>query len=384
MKIRKFDLYKIPPRWVFLKITTESGISGWGEPLVEGRADTVMAAVKEMEQVLVGRDAGNIEDIFQMLYRGAFYRGGAVLMSAISGIEQACWDIKGKALGVPVYELLGGSVRDKVRIYTWIGGDNPHDVLEGVARRLEEGYNAVKMNACGRMRWLESIKEINSVKENLEEIRKVFGDNVDVGIDFHGRIHKPMLKRLVKDLEPLRPMFIEEPVLNENNEYLRQLTGFTSIPVATGERMYTRWGFKEILAQGAVDIIQPDLSHAGGLWETRKIAAMAEAYDVAVALHCPLGPIAFSAALQFDFATPNAIIQESSCGIHYNTESGRDLVDYIINKDDFNIVNGHILKWSKPGLGVEIDENVVKEMSGISHNWHNPIWRNDDGCVTEW
>lgn len=384
MKIRKFDLYKIPPRWVFLKITTESGISGWGEPLVEGRADTVMAAVKEMEQVLVGRDAGNIEDIFQMLYRGAFYRGGAVLMSAISGIEQACWDIKGKALGVPVYELLGGSVRDKVRIYTWIGGDNPHDVLEGVARRLEEGYNAVKMNACGRMRWLESIKEINSVKENLEEIRKVFGDNVDVGIDFHGRIHKPMLKRLVKDLEPLRPMFIEEPVLSENNEYLRQLTGFTSIPVATGERMYTRWGFKEILAQGAVDIIQPDLSHAGGLWETRKIAAMAEAYDVAVALHCPLGPIAFSAALQFDFATPNAIIQESSCGIHYNTESGRDLVDYIINKDDFNIVNGHILKWSKPGLGVEIDENVVKEMSGISHNWHNPIWRNDDGCVTEW
>ena len=237
MKIRKFDLYKIPPRWVFLKITTESGISGWGEPLVEGRADTVMAAVKEMEQVLVGRDAGNIEDIFQMLYRGAFYRGGAVLMSAISGIEQACWDIKGKALGVPVYELLGGSVRDKVRIYTWIGGDNPHDVLEGVARRLEEGYNAVKMNACGRMRWLESIKEINSVKENLEEIRKVFGDNVDVGIDFHGRIHKPMLKRLVKDLEPLRPMFIEEPVLSENNEYLRQLTGFTSIPVATGERM---------------------------------------------------------------------------------------------------------------------------------------------------
>ena len=384
MKIRKFDIYKIPPRWVFLKVTTDSGIVGWGEPLVEGRADTVIAAVKEMEEVLIGKDAGDIEDIFQSLYRGAFYRGGPILMSAISGIEQACWDIKGKALGVPVYDLLGGPVRDRMRIYTWIGGDNPHDVVEGVARRLDEGYNAVKMNGCGKMHWLGSICEINAVKVNLEEIRKAFGDRVDVGIDFHGRVHKPVLRRLVKELEPLQPMFIEEPVLSENNECLKELSGFTSIPIATGERMYTRWGFKDILSKGSADIIQPDLSHAGGLWETRKIAAMAEAYDVAVALHCPLGPIAFSAALQFDFATPNAIIQESSLGIHYNTENGRDLLDYIINKDDFNIVDGHILRNSKPGLGVEIDESVVEEMAGIGHNWHNPIWRNDDGSIAEW
>lgn len=382
MKIQEFTIYKVPPRWVFLKVTTASGYEGWGEPLVEGRADSVVAAVRELEKYVIGREAGDIEDIFQVLYRGGFYRGGPVLMSAISGIEQALWDIKGKAFGVPVYELLGGKVRDKVRIYAWIGGDSPKDVIEGASLRLEQGYNAIKMNGCGKMGWVGTIREINQVKDELKELREAFGDRLDIGIDFHGRVHKPVLRRLIREMEPFQPMFFEEPVLPENNEMLRQIYPFTSIPIATGERMYSRWGFKQLLSDGNVDIIQPDLSHAGGLLETKKIAAMAEAYDIAVALHCPLGPIAFSAALQFDFCTPNAIIQESSIGIHYN--QGADLLDYIVNKDDFRIEDGCIRRNTKPGLGVEIDEDVVKEMAKVGHDWHNPVWRTDDGTIAEW
>jgi len=384
MIIEKFTIYKVSPRWVFLKITTKSGYEGWGEPLVEGRADTVIAAVKEMEKYLIGKKAGDIEDIFQMLYRGGFYRGGPILMSAISGIEQALWDIKGKALNIPVYDLLGGRVRDKVRIYTWIGGDSPGEVVEGAALRLQQGYTAIKMNGCGSMNWVGSIREINNVKNQLKELRETFGDRLDIGIDFHGRVHKPILRRLVQEMEPYQPMFFEEPVLPENNEALKTLSQYTSIPIATGERMYTRWGFKQVLADGSVDIIQPDLSHAGGIWETKKIAAMAEAYDVAVALHCPLGPIAFSAALQFDLSTPNAIIQESSMGIHYNQDGGCDLLDYISNKEDYAISEGFIRFNNKPGLGVEIDETVVKEMAKKGHDWHNPIWRTEDGSIAEW
>ncbi|MBC5642170.1 MULTISPECIES: galactonate dehydratase [Parabacteroides] len=384
MIIEKFTIYKVPPRWVFLKITTKSGYEGWGEPLVEGRADTVIAAVKEFESCLIGKRAGDIEDIFQMLYRGGFYRGGPVLMSAISGIEQALWDIKGKALGVPVYELLGGRVRDKMRVYTWIGGDTPSEVIKGASQRLEQGYNAIKMNGCGKMDWLATIRDINLVKDQLKELRAEFGDKLDIGIDFHGRVHKPVLRRLVAEMEPYYPMFFEEPVLPQHNEILKSLSQYTSIPIATGERMYTRWDFKQILTEGSVDIIQPDLSHAGGLWETRKIAAMAEAYDVAVALHCPLGPIAFSAALQFDFSTPNAVIQESSLGIHYNLDGGCDLLDYVTNKEDYSIFNGFISCNDKPGLGVVVDEYIVKEMAKQGHDWHNPVWRTEDGTIAEW
>jgi len=337
-----------------------------------------------LEKCIIGKSAGDIEDIFQMLYRGGFYRGGPILMSAISGIEQALWDIKGKALGVPLYALLGGKVRDKVRIYTWIGGDSPNDLIEGASSRIKQGYNAVKMNGCGIMNWIGSISEIHRLKEQVKGLREAFGDTLDIGIDFHGRIHKPIVRRLIRELEPYQPMFFEEPVLPENNEMLKSIYAFTSIPIATGERMYSRWGFKQLLSEGCVDIIQPDLSHAGGIWETRKIAAMAEAYDVAVALHCPLGPIAFSAALQFNFCTPNAVIQESSMGIHYNQDGGADLLDYVVNKSDFRIVDGCIVRNLMPGLGVEMNESVVKEMAKIGHDWHNPIWRTEDGNVTEW
>ncbi|WP_339706609.1 galactonate dehydratase [uncultured Kriegella sp.] len=382
LKIEKIELFKVPPRWLFLKITTKNGIVGWGEPVVEGKADTVAACVKELEQYIIGRNANDIEDIWQILYRGGFYRGGPILMSAISGIDQALWDIKGKFLNVPVFELLGGAVRNKMKMYCWIGGDNPDVVLEQAHEKVKAGYQAVKMNATGGMRWVSSLKDIKTVALNIKLLREEFGYDLDVGLDFHGRVHKPMVKKLIDELAPYEPMFIEEPVLSENNDALKHIYQYTNIPIATGERMFSRWDFKEILHQGVVDIIQPDLSHAGGISEVRRIATMAEAYDVTLAPHCPLGPISLASALHIDFVSANAIIQESSLGIHYN--QGYDILDYVRNPEIFNVKDGHIDLIQKPGLGVEINEEKLVEGQKIGHNWANPIWRNEDGNFAEW
>ncbi|MBD8490856.1 galactonate dehydratase [Echinicola sp. CAU 1574] len=382
LKIEEIVLYKVPPRWLFVKITTQSGLVGWGEPVVEGKADTVAACVEEMKPYLLGRSANEIEDIWQVLYRGGFYRGGPILMSAISGIDQALWDLKGKYLNVPVYELLGGAVRQKMKMYCWIGGDHPEVVLEQAQEKVDAGYKAVKMNATGAMEWVASVRDVKKVADNIRLIRETFGDKLDVGLDFHGRVHKPMVKRLIDELGPYDPLFIEEPVLPENNDALKHIYQYSSIPIATGERMFSRWDFKEILHQGVVDIIQPDLSHAGGISEVRRIAAMAEAYDVTLAPHCPLGPVSLAAALQVDFVSANAIIQESSLGIHYN--KGFDLLDYVSNPEVFALEDGCIRLFNKPGLGVEINEEKLKEGQKIGHAWSNPIWRNDDGNFAEW
>lgn len=382
MKIREIELFTVPPRWLFVKISTDDGLSGWGEPIVEGRAATVRAAVEELGDYLIGQNAGNIEDLWQVMHRGGFYRGGAVLSSAISGIEQALWDIKGKRLGLPIYELLGGAVREKMRMYAWIGGDKPADIAEAAQRQRAAGYTAVKMNATAEMNWIDSHRKIQDVADRLAALRDAVGFDLDVGIDFHGRVHRGMAKVLVQVLEPYRPMFFEEPVLAEHNEALGELAHHTSVPIATGERMFTRWGFKELLTQGYADIIQPDLSHAGGIWEVRKIAAMAEAYDVALAPHCPLGPIALAASLQIDFCTPNAFIQEQSLGIHYN--QGSDLLDYLEDPSVFGYANGFVPRPTAAGLGISINEAKVREMAAIGHRWRNPIWRNEDGSFAEW
>ena len=382
LKIVKIELFKVPPRWLFLKITTQLGIIGWGEPVVEGKTDSVAACIKELEKFIIGRNANEIEDIWQILYRGGFYRGGAILMSAISGIDQALWDIKGKHLNVPIHELLGGAVRNKMKMYCWIGGDNPDVVLEQAHEKVKDGFKAVKMNATGAMEWVSSIKDVKTVVNNIKLLREEFGYDLDIGLDFHGRVHKPMVKRLIDELAPYEPMFIEEPVLTENNDALKHIYGYTSIPIATGERMFSRWDFKEILHQGVVDIIQPDLSHAGGISEVRRIAAMAEAYDITLAPHCPLGPVALASCLHVDFVSANAIIQESSIGIHYN--KGYDILDYMSNPEVFNIKDGYIELLKKPGLGVEIDEDKLREAQKIGHDWSNPIWRHEDGSFAEW
>lgn len=382
MKITSIELFQVPPRWLFLKIDTDSGVSGWGEPIVEGRAATVKAAVEELSGYLIGRDPRQIEDIWQVLYRAGFYRGGPVLSSAASGIDQALWDIKGKDLGKPVYDLLGGPVRDRMKVYGWIGGDRPGHVAEQAKQKLAEGYGAIKMNATENMNWIDTYKTVTETLERVQAVRDAVGYNLELALDFHGRVHKAMARVLMKELEPFHLMFVEEPVLTENQEAFIELRRGSSIPIATGERNYTRWGFKGIITGGGVDIIQPDLSHAGGISEVRRIAAMAEAYDIAVAPHCPLGPIALASALQLDFATVNCYIQEQSLGIHYN--QGNDLMDYLADPAVLAYQDGYVARTDKPGLGIEIDEALVREKAGQGHDWKNPVWRNADGSVAEW
>jgi galactonate dehydratase len=383
MKIIDIELFKLPPRWLFLKITTEDGIEGWGEPEVEGRADTVYAAVKEMSEYIIGKDASMIEDIWQLLYRGGFYRGGPVLMSAISGIDQALWDIKGKLLGVPIYDLLGGAVREKMQVYSWVGGDKVVNVAENAKTRLSQGFKAIKMNASANVPWIiESPDKIREIIDNIASVREAVGFQMGIGIDFHGRIHKGTAKVLMRELEPLKPMFIEEPVLPENYDAFRALSQYTTIPIATGERCFSRWDFKTFFEQGSIDIVQPDLSHAGGISEVKRIAGMAESYDMVLAPHCPLGPISLAAALQVDFCCLNAFIQEMSIGIHYN--EGADLLDYLKNPEVFDVKDGYVRRPVLPGLGIEIDEDKVRSISDKAGNWRNPIWRNEDGSITEW
>jgi galactonate dehydratase len=382
MKIRSYELFQVPPRWLFLKIETDEGIIGWGEPVIEGRASTVKACVEELMEYLIGKDPLRIEDHWSMLYRSGFYRGGPILMSAISGIDQALWDIKGKYFNTPVYQLLGGACRDSIKVYSWIGGDRPSDVGEEAKKVVNAGFTAVKMNGTEELQYIDSYEKIDQVLERIAAVRAAVGKYIGIGIDFHGRVHKPMAKFLAKELEQFRPMFIEEPVLAENNEALREIAQHTSIPIATGERMFSRWDFKSVLADGYVDIIQPDVSHAGGITECKKIASMAEAYDVAVALHCPLGPIALAACLQVDATAHNAFIQEQSLGIHYN--QGSDLLDYIKDKTVFEYKNGYVSIPQGPGLGIEIDEEYVRKQAEVGHNWRNPVWRHKDGSIAEW
>lgn len=381
MKIIDYELFQVPPRWLFLKITTDEGLIGWGEPVIEGKASTVGAAVDEFMQQLIGKNPLNIEDHWNMMYRSSFYRGGPILMSAISGIDQALWDIKGKYYNAPVHELLGGACRDSMKVYSWIGGDRPQDTSNAAKKALENGFEAIKMNATEELQYVDSYGKIDLVIERVAGIREAVGNQLGIGIDFHGRVHRPMAKVLAKELEQFKPMFIEEPVLSENIEAVREISQTTTIPIALGERLFSRWDFKPILESGYVDIIQPDLSHAGGITECKKIISMAEAYDVGAAPHCPLGPIALASCLQVDATCHNAFIQEQSLGIHYNKDS--DILDYVKNKEVFEFQDGYVNIPKKPGLGVEIDEDHVREMAKVSHDWHNPVWRHKDGSIAE-
>ncbi|TGE29314.1 galactonate dehydratase [Hymenobacter metallicola] len=382
MKITGFTLYQVPPRWLFLKIETDEGLVGWGEPVIEGRAATVATAVQELMGSLLGKDPRNIEDHWNVMYRGGFYRGGPILMSALAGIDQALWDIKGKFYNAPIHQLLGGKARDTMRVYSWIGGDRPAEVGLAASNMVAKGFTAVKMNATEEMHYVDTYAKIDAAVARIAAVREAGGPDLGIGVDFHGRVHKPMAKILAKELEPFRPMFIEEPVLAENNEALRDIARHTSIPIATGERMFSRWDFKQLLTDGYVDIIQPDLSHAGGITECKKIISMAEAFDVAAAPHCPLGPIALAACLQVDATCHNAFIQEQSLGIHYNI--GNDLLDYLVDSTVFEYHNGFANIPDGPGLGIQVNEEYVIQRAQTGHDWKNPIWRNPDGSVAEW
>jgi galactonate dehydratase len=379
LKIERIETFLVPPRWLFVRVEATGGLVGWGEASLEGYAEAVDGAFEALRDRFVGADPRNIEDIWQIAYRGGFYRGGAVLMSALAGLDQALWDLNGKLSGLPVWRMLGGRVRDRVRAYAWIGGDRPDEVGEAAAARRAQGFDAVKMNATPELERLASTRAIDAV---ADRVRAAQAEGMDVGLDFHGRVHKAMAKQLAHALEPLGLLFIEEPLLSENLEGLAQIGQLVSTPIALGERLYSRWDFKTVLASGLVDIIQPDLSHAGGISETRRIAAMAEAYDVAVAPHCPLGPLALASCLQLAACTPNLVLQEMSLGIHYNV--GADLLTYIADKRVLTPAEGHLPIPEGPGLGVEIDEAAVRAAAEEGHRWRNPVWRYADGGFAEW
>ena len=376
--IARIETFRVPPRWLFVRVESGDGAVGWGEASLEGYAEAVEGVFAAFRDRFLGRDPFRIEEVWQVGYRGGFYRGGPVLLSALSGLEQALWDLKGKSLGLPVWEMSGGRVRERVQAYAWIGGDRPQEVGEAARKRKAQGFRAVKMNATAELGYLESPRVLDSVLERVEAVQR---EGLDVALDFHGRVHKPMAKQLMALLEPLRPLFVEEPLLSEHPEALREL-GSSSIPIALGERLYTRWDFKPFLSGGYVDVIQPDLSHAGGILEVKKISAMAEAFDVAVAPHCPLGPLALASCLQLAACTPNVVLQEMSLGIHYNET--HDLHTYLQDLEVLTPEGGFLSIPEGPGLGIELDEARVREASREAHRWRNPIWHHRDGSFAEW
>ena len=381
MKIVSVDMYEIKPRWIFCRVMTDEGIDGWGEMISGTKTETVVAGARELSKRIIGRNPFEIERIWQELHR-SFFRGGPINGSIISGLEMALWDIKGKAFGVPVYELLGGAARDRIKVYSWIGGDRPSDVVEQARDRVERGFDAVKMNGTEELHYIDSYDKVQAVVDRVSSIREAFGDGLGIGVDFHGRVHKPMAKVLAKALEPYHPMFLEEVVLPENREVFPQIASEVAVPLATGERLYSRWEFKRLFQQGAVDVIQPDVALCGGILETRKICAMAEAFDIAAAPHAPYGPVALAATLQVDACTPNVFIQEQSLGIHYN--KGFDLLDFIKNKEVFQYKDGFVDLPTLPGLGLEMDIDRIEEVAAEGLVWSNPSWKNYDGTIAEW
>jgi galactonate dehydratase len=367
LKITKLETFLVKPRWLFLKVHTDAGIVGLGEPILEGRAKTCAAAVKEIEPYLIGKDPRLVVHHWQAIYRHAFYRGGPILTSALSGIDQALWDIKGKALGVPVYELLGGPTRRRVRVYAHAG--TPEKIKELLGR----GFTAFKTNPAKRRasRYVESPAEVRYSAEKFGELRKAAGDDADIAIDFHGATSPALAKVLIKALEPYAPMFVEEPINCQNHDVMAEIARGTHLPIATGERVFTKWGFREVLEKRAATILQPDLCHAGGITECRLIAGIAEAYYAAIAPHNPLGPISLAAGVQLAASIPNFLCQEQvSLGEGYL-------------KKPFEIKQGYVDVPAGPGLGVELDENALADK--IDHDWKNrDLFDPDDGSVLDW
>lgn len=382
MKITAVETFQVPPRWLFVKISTDEGVDGWGEASLEGWSDVARSAVHALGELVVGRDPAAIEDHWQVMTKSGFYRGGPVLSSAVSGIDQALWDIAGKRHGVPVHVLLGGPVRERIRVYGWIGGDDPAEVADAAAAQVDAGLTAVKMNASGALGHLPTPAQTAGVLERAAAVREVLGPDRDMAIDFHGRVSAPAARRLLPLLEPYHPLFVEEPVLPGNNHAaLARLVAASTTPVATGERLYSRWDFLPVL-QAGVGVVQPDVSHAGGISEVRRIAALAETFDAALAPHCPLGPLALASCLQLGFAVPNLLIQEQSLGIHYNREG--DLLDHLLDPGVFEFHAGYVERTNRPGLGVDIDESAVRALDARSAPWRTPIWRHPDGAFAEW
>jgi len=367
MKITKLETFLVKPRWLFLKIHTDEGLVGLGEPILEGRALTCAQAVDELAPYLIGKDPRRVVHHWQAMYRHAFYRGGPILTSALSGVEQALWDLAGKSLGVPVYQLFGGPTRDRIRLYK--GGGSPQGIKDWVAK----GVTAFKTGVAGGRpaRIIESKAFVDRAVEHFAALREAAGPEVDIAIDFHGAISPQTAKLLIKALEPYQPMFIEEPCQCQNVDVMAEIARGTHLPIATGERIFTKWGFREILEKHAASILQPDLCHAGGINEVRIIAGMAEAYYAGIAPHNPLGPISLAACIQLDASIPNFLAQE-------HTTLGEGYL-----KNPFVLKDGFVELPTGPGLGIELDEDALEDK--IDHDWRNPeTYQPDDNSVVDW
>ncbi|KAJ5625413.1 hypothetical protein N7510_001722 [Penicillium lagena] len=379
-RIKSMEYFRVPPRWLFVKVTDEAGNVGWGEASLEGHTEAVEGCLDSWFEKFKGTDADKIEHIWQSGWRTGFYRGGPVFMSALSGIDIALWDLKARKLGVPIYELLGGRLREKIKVYAWIGGDRPDQVKEQAQARKEQGFQAVKMNGTADICWLDSPSTLDDVALRLQAVKET---GMDAAIDFHGRVHKPMAKQLATLVQPYRPFFIEEPLLPEHIGGIKEISQLISCPIALGERLYSRWDVRPFLEAGCVDVLQPDICHVGGISELRRVAAMAEVYDVALAPHCPLGPIALAACIHIDTVSANFAIQEMGLGMHYNN-TGQDIGTYVMNPEVWQVTEGYISVLSGPGLGIEINEPLVRELSQGCKPWEPPSFRGPCGEIREW
>jgi galactonate dehydratase len=380
-RITAVDSFLVAPQWLFVRIRTDAGLTGWGEAGIQMRARSVQAAISHFVGYLVGQDPLRIEEHWHVLRRTGFYRDGAILSSALAAVDEALWDIAGKFHGVPVHELLGGPVRDTVRAYAWVAGDDfceftADEIVAETQARIADGFSAFKLTP-GRSFAIDTPAADDEVVSRLTALREAVGRERDIALDVHGHWTKATARRVLPRLEPLDLLFVEEPLLPEHLHLLPELARTTSLPLATGERLYSRWDFRDVLASGLA-VAQPDVSQAGGISETRKIAAMAEVYDVTVAPHCPLGPIALAASLQIDFAVPNILIQEQSVSFF-----GDEFLDYLVDRSPFEIVDGSFRRPTAPGLGIEVDEQAVEAAGKAGHDRTNPIWRHPDGSYAE-
>lgn len=386
LRIAAITTHLVAPRWIYVRVQTDEGLVGWGEAIAPKRRRAVVGAVEDFADNLIGADPTRIEQLAQRMRQGGFFRGGPILATAAAAIEQALWDLKGKRNGLPVHEFLGGAVRDRVRLYAWVGGDRPHDIVDQVKQRIDQGFTMVKMNATEEMDFIDGLARVKEVIDRVGQFRDAFGSTVDLALDFHGRVHRAMAQTLLKELEPFRPMWIEEPLPPGHDEILRSVvpTGY-SVPIATGERLTSRWDFRRLLQDGVVDVIQPDVSITG-LAELERLTRMAEAYDVAVAPHCPNGPISLAASLQVDFCASNVVVQEQSLGMHYHQRyeglPAGEMFDYLTNPVPLTPKDGHLPRPTGPGLGIEIDEDAVRRSEAWSLK--DPDWRYGDGRVAEW
>lgn len=378
LTIRSIETFMVPPGWTFVRVRTDD-IDGWGEAGADIHAPAVVGAIEQLAELLIGKPAHTIEDHWQLMMKGGFYRGGPILGSAVAAIDEALWDIAGQVHRVPTYDLLGGPVRERMRVYGWAGDgmDSPEEVSEIAAGLVAKGFDAMK-TSLSVQRGMLTARDVDVIVACAQAVRDTIGPERDFGIDFHGRCQRPVVRRLLAALEPTRPFFAEEALLPEYSADFGQLAMATTIPIATGERLHSRWEVKQVIGTG-ISILQPDVSQAGGISETRRICALAEAYDVRIAPHHAIGPIALAASLQLCFATPNMLVQERDVDWW-----GGLFARYVENPEIFAITDGHVARPQRPGLGIVVNEKEVRKSAVTEPVRRLERNRQRDGSFAEW